>query len=130
MSRQDPEISVSARNLDFFRAVLDHHFFRGHDFKLDSIWHRLWLVVGLRCCLLADHTAVLTTNERRRFSRRCVQFFGRFQNLVQCALHIKRLLGYLVVLAFDDFLEAFDGVRDFYITAGGSRELFGHVKWL
>ena len=57
------------------------------------------------------------------FSAACERFFDR-------ALHVESLLGDVVVLAFDDSLEAFYGVGDFHVTAGGTGELLGDVEGL
>src|SRR5580692_411735 len=57
-------------------------------------------------------------------------FLRRLDNLVDCALQEERALGYLVVLAFDDLLEAPDRLRDRHVGAGGAGELFGHEERL
>src|SRR5579859_2602353 len=44
--------------------------------------------------------------------------------------HVERLLGQVVVLAVEDFLEAADGVRDADVFAGDARELFRNEVWL
>src|SRR5947209_18218327 len=61
---------------------------------------------------------------RRLHFLRCAHHF------IDCALHVKGLLRNIVVLSFDDFLEAFHGVSDFHVTAWRSRELLGNVERL
>ena len=57
-------------------------------------------------------------------------FLVGFEHVVDRALHIERLLGDFVVLAFDDFLEAANRVRHFDVLAFAARERFGHVEGL
>src|SRR5436305_1678670 len=53
---------------------------------------------------------------------------GALEHVLNRHLHVKRLLGNLVVLAVHDLLEAADRVRHLHILAGEAGELFGHVE--
>src|SRR3984893_2379853 len=61
---------------------------------------------------------------------RCFQLLRRLQHFINRALHVKRLLGDIVVLAFVDFLEALYRVRDLNVAPWRTSELFGHVERL
>ncbi len=72
---------------------------------------------------------------RRRRSQlrqlRCgFHLFSGFQHFLDGALHIKGLLGDIVVLAFDDGFEAFYRVSDLDVASLRAGELLGNVEWL
>ena len=56
--------------------------------------------------------------------------FCALQHVFDRALHVERLLRKLVVLAFDDFLEAADRVCQLHVLALEAGELLGHVERL
>src|SRR5262249_2674322 len=59
-----------------------------------------------------------------------LQLFGFLKHFFDGPLHPERLLGNIVVLAFGDFAETSDGVRQFHVLAGESGKLFGDVERL
>src|SRR5437763_16175395 len=72
----------------------------------------------------------LTANSKKLLLCCRLHLLGRFRDLINGPLHIERLLGDVIVLAFDDLLETLHRVRDFHVPARSSRELFGNVEWL
>src|SRR5579884_1849378 len=59
-----------------------------------------------------------------------LQLFGLLKHVIDIALHIERLLGDIVVLAFHHFLETADGVRQLHVLAFNAGELLGDVERL
>src|ERR1700741_5302300 len=62
--------------------------------------------------------------------RRGLHLLGGFEHVLDGALHVEGLLGNVVVLAFDDFLEAAHRIGDFAVFTGDSGELLGDVEGL
>src|SRR5208283_2611508 len=60
----------------------------------------------------------------------CLHLLRRFQHFFDRPLHVKRLLGDIVVLAFDDRLEALHRVGDLHVAPRRAGELLGHVERL
>ncbi len=63
------------------------------------------------------------TNHGPRHLRRCGHLLGLLARFFDCADHVECLLGEIVVLAFDDFLEGAHIVGDFHVLAFEAREL-------
>src|SRR5689334_23675499 len=55
---------------------------------------------------------------------------GILEDFVDCALHVERLLGHIIVLAFDDLLEAADCILNLDVTSPVARELLRHMERL
>jgi hypothetical protein len=132
VSRQDAEIPVLAGNLHFLRHIADNHLLRSDDLELESVGH---VVVVVRRWSLAHLTPPAIGRRRRTNVQRLLlcyglQFFCRFQNFIDLALHVEGLFWNVVVLAFIDFLEAFHRIGDFHVAAGCAGKLFGHVERL
>ena len=73
----------------------------------------------------------LPTNDQRLLLRGCAfHLLCRFQHFVDRSLHVESLLGNIVVLALHHASEAFYGIGDLYVTAGGARKLFGNEERL
>src|SRR6266850_116615 len=62
--------------------------------------------------------------------RRVFHLVGSLQDFINVALHVKRLLRHVVVLAFDNLAEAAYRVLDLYVASGASGELLGNVERL
>src|SRR5579859_4760514 len=71
-----------------------------------------------------------TTTDQRRLLCCCLHFLCRFQDFLDRAFHVERLLGDVVVLAFHDRLETLYRVGDLDVLSLRSRELLGHVERL
>src|SRR5580692_4722967 len=61
---------------------------------------------------------------------RLLHLLGGGENVFDSALQVEGLLGNVVVLAFDDLLEASDRVRDLDVGAGDAGEDLGYVEGL
>src|SRR5260221_13905859 len=59
-----------------------------------------------------------------------LHLFGCLEHFFDRALHVESLLGNIIVLAFDDLLEAADGVGNFHVASLHAGELLGHEERL
>jgi hypothetical protein len=77
------------------------------------------------------HSFLFDELAMRRENRQIhLEFLGLLDSFFDRANHVEGLLGEVVVLAFKDFLEALNGVRNFNVLAGRSRELLGDEEGL
>jgi hypothetical protein len=103
VSGQDAEISLGARNLQFVDMLMNERAFRSDEREIDG-----------PCC---------------HGLSRC-EFFSVFEHFLDSSLHVESLLRNIIVLAFDDFPETFDRVRDFHVFAFEAGELLCHEERL
>jgi len=127
MVRQNTNVAVTPGNLELFRAVADDHLHGRHYFELESVSHFWALCSGL---LHLAFPKAQSLKPDAAFLRCRLHFFGSFLHFINSAFHVKRLLRNIIMLAFDDFLEAFDGVGNLHVTSRSSGELLGHVERL
>src|SRR5215472_13596138 len=74
-------------------------------------------------------TSWITSGSMARLNAR-LHLFGLGQHFFDGTDHVERLLRNLIVLAFDDLLEAPHGVFDLYVLALEAGELCRHEHWL
>src|SRR5664279_4819695 len=78
-----------------------------------------------------SRSGVATSRERvSAMALRLLQFRRFLQHFLDGSLHVECLLGQAVVLAFDNFAEALDGIGELDVLALEAGELLGHVERL
>jgi hypothetical protein len=103
--RQYAEFTLGAWHHDLHDVFAQKLPLRRDDNQLDGFRKHLWLDARLH-------------------------FFCLSEGLIDRADHVERLFRDVVVLAFDDFPEAADGIRNFYVFAFEPGELRGHEHGL
>ena len=77
------------------------------------------------CSRTSSRSGVATSSSNvsaiRVYAAAFFSCFGALQHVLDGALHVERLLGNVVVLAFHDLLEAADGVRHLHVLALAGR---------
>src|ERR1017187_2721747 len=86
---------------------------------------------SLTCSRTKERSGVATSRESvSAMGLRLLQFRRFLEHFLDGSLHPERLLRQAVVLAFDNFAEALDGIGHLYVLALEAGELRGHVERL
>src|SRR5215813_2051306 len=103
MPGENAEISRCSRDLRLGGLVAHEQALGSDDFNLERVSHEL---------------------------RGGFHLLSVFQNFVDRTFHIESLLRHVVVLAFNDLLEAAHRILNLDVASCVTGELFGHVEWL
>src|SRR5437879_4098957 len=125
MARKNLHLAAAAGHCDRVNRLGEHAPLRSDYFELELIGHRnkdrgkgKW------------ESSLYPFNLFPRPLSLFLNLLAFLEGCLNRADHVKRLLGQIVVLAFDDLFETFNRVFQFHVLAFAARELRSHVEWL